>query len=166
MSAMPTAASIAPFTFRAACGQITVQRMHEMHCFASTRFGSCSSMAPTGHAFAHRPQPTQSFVGFGTMPAPPPFLYGRFPGMCGAAVSPAASFFRMASANDVSVFASCASGRPRRELVRDRMLRNRGRRGENRKARGLRGVLELDERVLIRAVAVDAQKHGPLRRCP
>jgi hypothetical protein len=47
------------------------------------------SMGCTGHRSAHKPQPAQSFVAFGTSPAPPAFLKGRFPGsFCRPFISP------------------------------------------------------------------------------
>ena len=61
---------------------------------------------------AHRPQFTQFLEGFGIIPEPPAFLYGRLPGIDGVSVLPEASFLRICSAKLQSFSLSDASGRP------------------------------------------------------
>lgn len=68
------AASITGLTFRAEWGQTEIQRMQEIHAFSSTFFGFSLSMACTGYSAAQAPHLVHSFVGLGTMPAPPAFL--------------------------------------------------------------------------------------------
>ena len=72
--AKDAADTIALFTFLALCGHCVTQRMQDMHFLLSAEATSDGLIAFTGHCFAHKPQFTQSFVAFGTNPAPPAFL--------------------------------------------------------------------------------------------
>lgn len=73
-SAKPTADSMTGFTLRAECGHTLMHRIQEIHAFSSTFFGFSGSIAWTGHSWTHTPHFVHSFVGFGTIPAPPDFL--------------------------------------------------------------------------------------------
>ncbi len=80
------AATIALLTFLAECGHSVIQRIQEIHFPGSVSRIFPGLIARAGHCFAHKPHPVQSFVAFGTNPAPA-FLYGRFPGTGGAALN-------------------------------------------------------------------------------
>jgi hypothetical protein len=73
-SASDAAAIIALFAFLAEAGHFATQHIHEIHFPESTFFVFSRSIACTGHCCAHKPQFMQSFVAFGTKPAPPAFL--------------------------------------------------------------------------------------------
>lgn len=66
--------TIVPFTLRADFGQSATQRIQEIHFPESAVFKFSLLIACAGQFFAHRPQLIQSFVAFGTRPAPPAFL--------------------------------------------------------------------------------------------
>lgn len=54
--AIAATATMAPFTLRADCGQISIQRIQEIHFFPSVSLGFSLLMACAGHFSAQSPQ--------------------------------------------------------------------------------------------------------------
>jgi hypothetical protein len=94
--------TINPLTFLAYCGQFETQRIQEIHFLPSVVFGDWGSIATTGHCFAHNPHSVHAEDAFGTSPAPPAFLYGRFPGNTGFAKLPDFTFSSILAAKSES----------------------------------------------------------------